>query len=101
MSEYKFLLQQLIFHYQNDLANSDEEYVPNIEEVRDGFNSLIRSVTRYVNDLRYCSKVDCPCSPESDIKRTYPLLEEYIKKTETALYPIPYETIEKIIKELG
>jgi len=97
VNEEKFLLKQLIFHYENDLENASEEYVPNVKEVRMNFDLLIRSVTKLVNDFRYCRKVNCPCSPESDIEHVYPHLKDYLKKTKTALYPIPYKTIEKII----
>src|SRR5690625_2055840 len=93
------LLSQMIQHRDNDLASGRGNC-----EVSEGtakhFTELIIAVTRYLHDIRYCSKSDCPCSPESATKRHYEPIKEYLKEKGSpyALTPIPWKTIEKIIE---
>ncbi|GEM_PF-5893043 len=102
-TEYVNLLRQLIGYYENDLvAATDATHYSkfDVERAKQVTNSMIIEVTKFVNDIRYCSRVKCPCSPESGIKKIYDSNKDIFKNTLTALYPIPYKTIEKIIKEL-
>lgn len=95
----EYLLEQLIKFRQNDMIlDMDSGY--RSEEGYENLTSLIISVTRYVNDIRYCSKADCSCSPESDIKFYYEKTKHFLQGTNTALHPIPWKTIEVIIKEV-
>ncbi|HEY8444693.1 MAG TPA: hypothetical protein VIK94_01040 [Bacilli bacterium] len=61
----KDVLRGLIEIYQNDFESGYEGEDKN--ELRIVFLNLILEVTRYVNEFRYCPRVDCPCSPESAI----------------------------------
>lgn len=64
--EAKRALQGMIEIYQNDFSCGYEG--EDKEELRLVFLELILQMTRYVNDFRYCSRKDCPCSPEFNIK---------------------------------
>lgn len=92
MKKGEFLLKQLIQYKENDF--------PLYESVDDihTLNELIIAVARYVNEIRYCSRPDCSCSPESNIKKYYEPLEEYLEKTRLALYTVPTDIIEEIIE---
>ncbi|MEM5029006.1 hypothetical protein WKH33_08310 [Priestia sp. WB3] len=55
------ILEALIQIYQNDFMcgyQGDDK-----DKLRIVFLELIVHTTRYVNDFRYCSKENCPCSP--------------------------------------
>src|SRR5690606_10177224 len=100
MTENRLLLQQLIGYLQNDLAYEDvHQGKIDVKKEREVFNSMIIAVTRDVNDIRYCSRSECPCSPESDIKRIYENNKDIFQKTRMALYPIPWKSIENIISK--
>lgn len=93
------LMQQLIFYKQNDLlADIDSGYVD--EKAENHFTELILGVTRYLHDFRYCSKADCPCSPETQIKRGYEPIKEMLQTSSRALSPVPYKVIEDILEEI-
>lgn len=97
-AENIFLLGQLIKFRENDMVMDMESGYCTENEVRI-MDNLIRSVTRYVNDIRYCSRKNCPCSPEYDIKIWYEKIGHFLRKTNTALHHIPWKTIESIISE--
>ncbi|WP_199425779.1 hypothetical protein [Thermaerobacillus caldiproteolyticus] len=69
------ILKGMIETYQNDFmygyTGEDKE------ELRLIFLELIVEVTRYVNNYRYCSNKDCPCSPIALLVKRY---EEKINK---------------------
>lgn len=60
------LLKGVIETYQNDFDCGYEG--EDKEEIRPVILNLIVELSRYVNDINYCSKKECPCSPESGIK---------------------------------
>jgi len=64
--EDKRILNGMIEIYENDFMCGYEG--EDKKELQVIFLELILYVTRYVNDYRYCSKKDCPCCPESNIK---------------------------------
>lgn len=97
IEDVKNLLKYLIFHYENDLVNNTK-HLEKVEDIKDKINDLIRALIKIVHDFRYCSNEECSCSPESDIKLLYPKLKDYLKKTDSSLYPIPYQVLEKIIE---
>lgn len=72
------ILQGMIEIYQNDFScGYDDE---DKEEIRPIFTELIIETTRYVNNYRYCSKKDCPCSPERSIASLVKKNNEVIMK---------------------
>lgn len=91
-----FLLSQLIQHRSNDLLMNLQD--GDVTEA-DGehFTELIMGITRYLHDIRYCSRSSCACSPEREIEHHYEYIKEYLLKTMGALYPIPWKTIEEIL----
>lgn len=97
MEEETYLLKQLIFFRQNDMM-LDIELGQSTEEDKNNLTNLIIGVTRYVNNIRYCTSSSCGCSPESSIERNYELTKHIVQNTITALSPIPWKTIEKIIR---
>ena len=65
--ENRTLLQGLIEIYENDFSSGYEgEGKTELDRI---FLKLIMYVSRLTNDIRYCSKKDCPCSPERHIRR--------------------------------
>lgn len=96
MEDEKFLLQQLIFYKENDLA-SDLGSGYRDEQDKDNLVGLILSLTRYIHDFRYCSRKNCPCSPEFGIKVYYDETKHFLQGTNTALTPVPWKTIEEIL----
>jgi hypothetical protein len=64
--EVKQVLKGLIENYQNDFLCGYEG--DDKGELRIIFLELIVEVTRLANDYRYCSKKECPCSPEKSIE---------------------------------
>lgn len=92
------LLDQLIRFRSNDLL-MDIEANYATEETDEHLTNLIIGVTRYLHDIRYCSKPGCSCSPEHEIKRNYEQIKDYLQRTKYALHPIPHWTIEKILEE--
>ncbi|PAE90906.1 hypothetical protein [Shouchella clausii] len=62
----KEALRGLIEIYENDFSHG---YQGNDKEVLDKlFLKLIVAVTRFAQGIRYCGKIECRCSPESNIK---------------------------------
>src|SRR5690625_4132003 len=59
-------LKGLIEIYDNDFMCGYEG--DDFEELRTKFLELIRAMSRYVLDYRYCTRDECPCSPKSDIR---------------------------------
>lgn len=98
MMDELYILEQLIKHKENDLHDSLSRGLAN-GNTSYHLVELIISMSRYVNDIRYCSKVECSCSPEHDIRFHYNRIKEYIQSTKGALFPIPYRGIEKIIEK--
>ena len=92
-----FLLEQLIHFKENDLLMDIEDGHTN-ESTKYHVTELIIGVASYVNDIRYCSKPNCRCSPETSIKHHYEQIKKYLKGTTGCLYPIPTKYIEEIIK---
>ena len=92
------LLTQMIQHRENDLAMDVSDGKATVETM-EHFTNLIIAVTRYLHDIRYCSKSDCPCSPEMAIKRHYESIYGYLAANGPyALTPIPLGVIEDILK---
>lgn len=89
-------LGQLIMFKDNDLL-MDLESEHATETTKNHITELIVGMTRYLHDIRYCSKTDCLCSPEHQIKYHYEPIKEYLKKTKSALHPIPWWTIEEVL----
>lgn len=77
------MLKGIIESYQNDFQGGYEN--DDKEELNPIILELIMEVSRYVNEIRYCSKKDCGCSPERNIKR---ILEQH-KRLEQVLF-LPY-----------
>lgn len=94
----KNLLSQLIKFRENDLLMDIDSNHAN-DETEHHLTELIIGLTRYSNNIRYCSKLDCPCSPEHKIKQHYEPIKEYLQNTTYALHPIPWQKIEEIIKK--
>jgi len=72
-------LQTAIEVYENDFIHGytgNEDY----EVKRHVFASLIVALTREVHDFRYCSKKECSCSPESEIKTLWEENKEFFSK---------------------
>ncbi|PCK18159.1 hypothetical protein CEY02_19300 [Bacillus pumilus] len=61
------ILEALIQIYQNDFMSGYQG--DDKDKLRIVFLELIVHTTRYINDFRYCSKENCPCSPEHDLKK--------------------------------
>lgn len=59
-------LKGLIEIYDNDFMCGYEG--DDFEELRVKFLELIRAMTRYVLEYRYCSRDNCQCSPKSDVR---------------------------------
>jgi hypothetical protein len=77
----RLMLKGVIEVYQNDFlcgyeGNDKDELRPIISE-------LIIELSRYVNDIRYCDNVNCPCSPEYSIKN---IIDKYGDKLEKVLF---------------
>ncbi len=92
------LLSQLIKFRANDLV-MDIESNHATEKTEHHITELIIGLTRYMPDIRYCSREDCSCSPEYKIKQHYEPIKEYLQKTKYALHPIPCREIEEILKD--
>lgn len=93
------LLSQLIKYRENDMM-MDLDSGQATRKEHECLTNLIIAITKYNLDIRYCSKKECRCSPEYDIKRYYDVTKHLIRKTGTALHPIPWKQIEDIIKGL-
>lgn len=93
------LLSQLIKFRENDLL-MDIKYKHATEETEYHITELIIGITRYLNDIRYCSDPACPCSPERQIKQHYEPIKEYLQRTKYALYPVYWKVVEEIIKDV-
>lgn len=92
------LLGQLIQFRSNDLLIDIEvDRISEREEYH--LTELIMEITRYIHEIRYCSRSGCLCSPETGIKTHYEPIKDYLKRTQYALHPIPWKTIEEIIGE--
>lgn len=92
------LINQLIKYRANDLL-MDIESEHATDKTEHHITELIIELTRYFLDARYCSKPNCPCSPESGIKHHYEPIKGYLQKTRHALHPIPWWVIEEILDE--
>lgn len=90
-----YLLEQLIKFWENDMLMDVEDGHCTSSDYKI-MTELIIGLTRYINDIRYCSRANCPCSPEYQIKRKYDQIKHLLKGTNTALHPIPWKTLEKI-----
>src|SRR5699024_7586996 len=93
-----YILEQLIKHKENDLHDSLSRGLVN-ENTSYNLVELIISMSRYVNDIRYCTKVECSCSTEHDIRYHYNRIKEKIQSNKGAICPISYKRIEKIIEK--
>lgn len=98
----KRILHGLIEIYENDFMCGYEG--EDKKELRIIFLELIVAVTRYVNDYRYCSKKDCPCSPKSYIRW---MLKNYDKEINEKLLggtfglsTVPLSAMRKFLKEV-
>lgn len=64
--ENKRILHGMIEIYENDFMCGYEG--EDKKELQIIFLELILYATRYVNNYRYCSRENCPCCPEFNIK---------------------------------
>ena len=92
------MLKGLIEVYQNDFdcGYNDEDK----EELRPIIQNLIIEVSRLVNDIRYCSKKDCPCCPEYEIKRIIKRHGDQLDKVMFAPYGLTEVNMPKVKNEL-
>lgn len=61
------MLRGVIEAYENDFCCGYEG--KDKDELNTVILNLIVEMARLANDIRYCSKKECSCSPESGIKR--------------------------------
>jgi hypothetical protein len=94
----KLMLKGVIQTYQNDFDCGYEG--EDKEELRPIILELIVELSRYVNDIRYCSKVECPCSPESEIRRIIKTHGEKLDKVFFIPYGLCEVNMPKVSNEL-
>lgn len=75
------MLKGVIETYQNDFDCGYEE--EDKEDIRPVILNLIVGLTKYVNDFRYCSKQECSCSPETEIRQ---IMKEYGNKLDEMFF---------------
>jgi len=91
------LLGQLIKYKDNDMQMDLEDgYLTEADHHH--LDGLIINLVRYYHDIRYCSDKTCGCSPEKGIELHYKEIKRWMRKTNYALYPIPWKRIEEIIE---
>lgn len=92
------MLKGVIQTYQNDFDCAYEG--DDKEELRLIILELIVELSRYVNNIRYCSKVECPCSPESEIERIISNHGEKLEKVFFLKHGLTEVNMSKVYNEL-
>ena len=93
------ILENLIQNYQNDIQSglqgmvSEEKY----RAICRTYSELIIEFTRFIHNIRYCSRKDCACSPEYSIKKHVKKLNGYLN-VKHALFQISSKWILEAIE---